>query len=124
MEFEFDAERRLFRVTLVGQVDSRHCVELIAAMLAHPDFKPGTPAIWNAQNADLSGISYEDISQMRAFQEGHAGVRGQARIALVAGNDMSFGVGRMAAQINDLPHLEINVFRDLPAAEHWALRKT
>ena len=124
MNFEFDAEHQLFRVTLVGRVDSRDCVQLITGMLAHPEFKPGTPAVWNAQNADLSGLKFADMGQVRVFQEQHADARGRARIALVAGNDMSFGVGRMAAQINDLPHLEINVFRDLVTAELWALRKT
>jgi len=121
MALEFDANRRLFRVTLEGNVDIAQCLEILAALLAHPNFEPGIPAIWNAMDADLSQLSFQDFQQMRAYQARHSRERGRARIALVAAGDLSFGMGRMVAQIADLPHLEINVFRDVAAAEKWAL---
>ena len=46
---------------------------------------------------------------------------GKARLAIVASDDLNFGVARMHEVLGASPNLEIAVFRDLSAAEEWAL---
>jgi hypothetical protein len=123
MPIEYDRQLELFRVVLVGKITMDRIFDLLTRILAHPDFKPGLAAIWDSRNADLSALRFEDMQQFRRFQEVNAATRGRARIALVASSELSFGIGRMFEQVADLPNLEINVFRDMQAAESWAQSK-
>jgi hypothetical protein len=124
MPLIFDQQMQCFRFDLDGQVDMQRVFKLLNDLFAHPDFRPGVSSIWDARNADLSPLKAEDIRQFRAYQAQHADARGQARIALVAGDNLSFGLGRMFELTADLPNLHINVFRDMNAAETWVLARS
>jgi hypothetical protein len=123
MPVEFDPQLRLFRVLLIGRVDVTRVLATLTEMFAHPNFAPGVPAIWDANDADLSALKREDFHAFREYQAQRVATRGRARIAMVSGNDLEFGFGRMFAQMANLSHLEINVFREMEDAEHWVLER-
>jgi hypothetical protein len=123
MSLEFDQEQGLFRVTLTGCVDIVRSLQISEQILKHPNFRPGMPALWDCRNADLSSLTFANFQKLRAFQAERILIRGNARVALVVSDELSFGLGRMLQQVADLPNIEFNVFRDFRPAERWVLDK-
>ena len=70
-------------------------------------------------------ISNDFLEKMLLFGRAHATDLSGCRIAMVVGDDTSFGVGRMAQLRSEFefPTLAVRPFRTLDAADEWLKRK-
>ncbi len=122
IDFEIDRSKGIVWVRVSGAVDIPAVFERGVDFLDHPDFVPGMPTVWDLREADLSAIGEADMRLVGLRNRDLAERRGRARMALVVSDDFSFGVARMHQVLGESPNLEVSVFRDLSAAEGWALR--
>ena len=125
MDFErrFDLELGIVRVRIVGAVNIDEIIGMLPGFLAHEDFVPGMPALFDLSEASMGETSVDQMRRAGQEQSRVADRRGQARVAVVTASDADFGMLRMyGVHAHDqCPHLEFAVFRDMEVAERWAL---
>ena len=119
MDLYISENPALVRVTPKGKLTLEYAGDLVKRMLDHPNFKPGLPSIWDLRETDVSAFSLDNIQSLIAINRKYQKERGNAYIAIVAPDDLSFGLSRMYEMLDNAPHLRINVFRDLALAEKW-----
>ena len=122
IDFEIDCSKGIVWVRASGPIDISDVFERAVDALDHPDFVPGMPTVWDMREADLSAYGQADMRLAGVRNRDLAERRGTARMAVVVSDDFSFGVARMHQVLGESPNLEVSVFRDLSAAERWALR--
>ena len=90
-----------------------------AAVIADPLYRKDMPAVWDMRSADAAQMSSEKILKIIDFFKGHQEQRSGHKVAIVASNDLTFGLSRMyefrASELN----AEIEVFRDFKKAWRW-----
>ncbi len=114
-----DDSRRYFRIIVVGQLTLSYIEEIVEEMMEGPDFRPNLGVLWDLRSADVRLLAGIELSLMRESRRRAAVRRGSARIALLADDDYTFGMSRMAEVSADVPELPIRVFRDEVEAEKW-----
>ena len=77
--------------------------------------------MWDLREADLSPLDSEDLRQIAAFSSALRGERGNARVAAVSSEDLSFGITRMYEVVGEVAHLQFKAFRDFDQAVAWVL---
>lgn len=120
-DLSLDPSRGLVVMAPTGALTLAAVQDLIQRMLEHPHFTPNMACIWDLRGCDVSGMDEEDVRKIATFNASQQGRRGQGRVALVSTSDLSFGLTRVYGVLGDVPHLEFRSFRELEAAEAWAL---
>ena len=83
------------------------------------DYLPGIDGIIDLSNAVLAEISREDLAQMIEVLVARGDRRG-ARVAMVAPDDLAFGLSRMISSMADEPlPQERRVVRTFQEALNW-----
>ncbi len=120
-EFRFDASRNILRGTMTSPLTLDDIERVVRAMVESREFPPDTPAVW-----DLSGVDFRTMD--KAFVERVINTRKQfvqrdnVRIALIAPDDLGYGMCRMYEFLSaDLAH-KIMVFRTLEEGEKWLIK--
>ena len=121
VELQVDVERGLAIVRVMGLIDFDVLAEGTPDLLAHEDFRPGMPTVFDLRGASMEAVSAAQMRRTAELNRTLAERRGDARIAAVAGDDLSFGVARMYEVLGNTPHLTFAVFREMHEAEAWAL---
>jgi hypothetical protein len=65
-----------------------------------------------------TSITFVDVEALAA-QRRAAPMKNPVRSAIVAGNDLQFGLARIFQALNDNPRISIKVFRDMASARAW-----
>ena len=120
-DIAIDVSRGLVVLTPSGDLTLSRAETLISLMTGHPDFAPGMPSVWDLREADLSPLDSEDLRQIAAFSSALRGERGNARVAAVSSEDLSFGITRMYEVVGEVAHLQFKAFRDFDEAVAWVL---
>ncbi|HEY9051286.1 MAG TPA: hypothetical protein VIQ03_07065 [Gammaproteobacteria bacterium] len=79
--------------------------------------------LWDLTNADLSALHKPDIEAIAQTPRTKSQQRIQGKTALVASEDLAFGLSRMYETLTNLEHLpfETHVFRTTTDAMNWLL---
>ena len=115
---DIDSERQLTIHVLYGRILIQ---ELSDAVKELYNSGPTLNHLWDLTEADLSQIRGDDLRKLATFVKRYAPARVGGRTALVAINDLGFGLSRMYevfAEISD-QQVEIKVFRSRKEAEKW-----
>jgi hypothetical protein len=117
-EFRFDANLIIHRIS--GEFGVQEFRTTTSEELGHPEFRPGMDALWDFTQADISKVTSDDVRTMVQRMQQVSRQRGSGyRIAIVAPDDLTFGLSRMyEAQSAGLDR-EIRVFRDEKEALAW-----
>ncbi len=106
---------RLLVTRAIGALRLSDLQEHRKALLADPGFDPGFNHLFDLREVERIAFSSEDVVQatlVRAFSE-------SSRRAIVAPQDVSFGLSRMY-ELHREDHSEsIRIFRDLDQALQW-----
>jgi hypothetical protein len=118
MSFRVDKEAGIVYRTISGEVTTDELLRSYAAVLRHPDFRPGMKAL-----TDMRGIKPKafrsDVLRVAEFISKHEDEIGDLRIAVVVSADASYGIVReLEAELERTP-VEIGLFRDMAEAEEW-----
>ncbi len=119
MDLKISKNPAIVRIKPKEQLTLEYAATLVKRMMDHPDFKMGLPSIWDLRETDVSSFSLNDMQSFMEVNRQYKDARGDAYIAIVAADDLSFGLSRMYEMLENAPHLRINVFRDLQSAEKW-----
>ena len=112
-------KKDLIVYTFTGKVDF---IELLYEMQFF--YKEGLfeSVIINLSEADIKGISTEEIKQLADYPERTHRNGDKNKTAVIATDDLSYGLARMFEMFGGLQHrhsFEVMVFRTLHDAEQW-----
>ena len=110
---------RYVRVRFEGVLSIRAIEAVALEMFALDDFVPGMGTLWDLRAADASNTTSADLRQLRQSRAQLADRRGPGRVALLAEDDLTFGICRMVEASTEVPGIQIMVFRDELAAVGW-----
>ena len=123
MEIDIDvrAQQGYCLVVIRGPLEPTGIETGVARLVADPAFRPGLPTVFDLSSTELGHLTPKSISSIHTINARYATRRGQACVALVAPDDLRFGVARMIEALGTSENLRMQVFRDFDAAVHWAV---
>jgi hypothetical protein len=118
VEVSIDKTRGLVSITISGMVGMDAWLARLDSILSLPEYETGMSGLIDIRQADhQTGI--EDIARMaRYLVRNHKKIKG-ARIAVIAGATVSYGLMRMLeTQVLGLP-FKFRVFYDMDEGRRW-----
>jgi hypothetical protein len=92
----------------------------LAALVQEKQFHTNMDTIWDLRNADLSGMSSNNIREGVTMASQSAEWRGTHwKTAVIVGDDLSFGLARMSEMLANGAPYRMGIFRTLEQAEKW-----
>lgn len=110
---------RYIRIRCEGVLSVRTVEAIALNFFELDDFVPGMGTLWDLRAADASNTTSADLRQLKQSRAQLADRRGPGRVALLAEDDLTFGICRMIEASTEVPGIQIMVFRDEPAAVVW-----
>lgn len=121
IDIDVRADQGYCLVVIRGPLEPAGIETGVARLVEDPAFRPGLPTVFDLSVTELGHLTPQSISTIHVVNTRFASRRGQARVALMAPDDLRFGVARMIAALGTSENLQMQVFRDLDAAVAWAL---
>ena len=121
ISYEIDTDANCVFMNYSGIATDDELVECVVKLRADPRLKSGMPALVDMRDVTSMKITTAGIRRMLAITRPSNEARGDARTAVVAVEDLSFGVARVAALIAESQGAtpKIEVFRDMASARKW-----
>ena len=116
LDLKFDADGVAWLIA-AGDVSWGDAIDAVRRLYADPRFTARARAVWDLR----AGQTLLDTEEVRRLAD-HVDTgrpEGRGRTAIVAGDDLTFGVGRMYEQIAASGPVDVHVFRDVEAATRW-----
>ncbi|HSJ47840.1 MAG TPA: hypothetical protein VLA26_03245 [Gammaproteobacteria bacterium] len=111
------------KATISGEITPQGLVEMLEAAWSHPQYSRVEAAIWNFLDAHTT-MRLDDLLQFNAWVATTKRDRGAKTIAIVAADDVIFGVGRMFHAVQPELGWKLCIFRDEPEAIAWLRSET
>jgi hypothetical protein len=117
---EFHPDRNLIVHRIHGEFTTKLFRATLNEELNHPEFRPAMNGLWDLTHADASKVTADDIQAMVRHMRQNIQRRGSGyRVAIVAPDDLAFGLSRMYETQTANLDREIRVVRDEATAEAW-----
>ena len=120
IKYKYHKEKDILLVTVEGELSLDDLDRFMNDITRSTEFPPDIKSIWDTQKATFAsyntGYVEKYISIRKKYPE-----RGNARIAVVADKDLSFGMARKFEMLSDILPQRMEVFRDFSKAEEWLL---
>ncbi len=115
---EIDRQRQLTVHTCSGKITFEELQDAVKQLY---DGEPTANHLWNLEQADVSGISVEDITRLARFAKEYAPSRRSGKTAIVSSKDLGFGMARVYEIYADLVEqtVQLKTFRALEEAYSW-----
>ncbi len=118
--YKIDKERKLVMSTAAGELTKNEVLTLQDQLRKDPDFDPNFSQLTDLTHVtamNITGAEMQELAERTAFSP-------KARRAVIASNDLAFGLARMFEQIREAKgDLGIRVFRKLEEALDWIVNK-
>ncbi len=118
--YKIDKERKLVMSTAAGELIKDEVLTLQDQLRKDPDFDPNFSQLSDLTHVtamNITGAEMQELAERTAFSP-------KARRAVIASNDLAFGLARMFEQIREAKgDLGIRVFRKLEDALDWIVNK-
>ena len=122
MNFDFSVEcvDGIFICTTTGKAGEGDAVRVISAMLAHPEWKPGTPRCYDMTGLDAGSLTIKEMRRIASFAAINKKELGSGKIAMVTSRDLEYGFSRMlSVLVSPFGPTELEVFRTRDEALTW-----
>jgi hypothetical protein len=113
--YEIDAQRRLVLSRGWGVLTDEDLIDHYERLRADPDLDPTYAQLIDLREVErfaTAGVTIELVARLRVFAPG-------ARRAVIASEDVAYGMARMFASFAESQDQQIEVFRDARAAVDW-----
>ena len=119
IKFRYDADRNILYETGEGELSYQDFTEYRANLLAQP-IRPASKALVLAdyRNARIA-LSSDEMWQIKKQSDEVAGFFGGAKVAIVAPDDLGFGMARMYSMVSEAGDFEGAVFKTMSEARAW-----
>ena len=94
MEFTLEYHDGIFEVTTSGDANLQGYYDYVEAVLKHSEWKPGGLALTNHSKLNAGPLTMYDIETIAKVMEQYREQIGTAKIAVVAGNPLVYGLSR------------------------------
>jgi hypothetical protein len=120
MEFNIDVdpETGWGRVTITGELALEDFLRLMEAAWTDPAYGKAPVAIWNFHGIQTS-MRLDSLMELTDWISAQKRGRGATAIAMVASEDLAFGIGRMFQAVQHKLGLDLGVFRNEHDAARW-----
>jgi hypothetical protein len=120
IEFSYDVESRIRTATFRGVVGDRDLLTAYEELLRDPDYAPEAHDLVDLRRVERFEVTTEALRRLIDMFRPIDRLGHRTRLAIVAGSDHAYGMGRMYEMMrgDDVPE-EIEVFRDMDAALRW-----
>ncbi|HJQ11068.1 MAG TPA: hypothetical protein VJ840_08555 [Gemmatimonadaceae bacterium] len=117
ISYTISREDRLIKATAFGIIRAPDLHGLLDSVLAEAELGPGLRGLYDARHAepDLTVLELADV----ANKARHLINRGLGRIAIVAESQNTYRVSTIFCVLARALGIDVDVFRDLSAAESW-----
>ena len=119
VDIDLEEEQGFCRVTVVGKFDLQQYAPSINRVVDAMGPTPDMPALYDLRETDMAHLGTPEIRAMGSAHRGIANRRGNARVAVLVGDDLTYGLARMYEAMGLPPKLQMQVFRDVDEAEAW-----
>lgn len=115
--YSISLEERLITAYATGIIRADDLHRLIKSLLADPSFTPGLRGLYDTRYAEPD-ITVMQIAEV-AGEVKQLLNRGLGRLAIVAESQTSYRVAKTFSILARAIGIDVDVFRELPAAEAW-----
>lgn len=106
------------KVSVTGEISSTGLRDLLAAAWGDAAYAQVAKAKWNFLDTETA-LSFDDMLQLTQWVTQNKQERGPKVVALIASNDLIFGVSRMFQTLYSEHGWRMNVFRSEADADDW-----
>jgi len=121
MDLSYDESKEILTCYCQGPVFVAEFKATIALIVSSKEYSPSVNMLWDVQDADPASFDISLAGQIVSIRQ-HYPERGNAKLAIVASDDLHFGLSRMYESMSDDMPQDIHVFRTVADAEQWLLR--
>lgn len=115
-----DPVMEIVTVELEGDVSLDTLKGALQKLITDDSFPPNTDTIWDLRKSNLTSVDKKLIDGLIKFRaEGVHARRGDAKVAIVADSDLSFGLSRMYQVLSEDLLMDVEIFREYQAAVQW-----
>lgn len=115
---DYDGASRIARITATGEATPEMFREALAALTTSSSFPPDVDTLWDLRALDVSRTDGRFTSVLVAIR-GEFPSRGGARVAIVVGSDLGFGMGRQFELLGRNVSTGVALFRSVEEAQAW-----
>ena len=121
-ELQFNRQTKLLHCRVEGKIYKEDLEQALNEIVTSPDYAPDVDTIWDVFEVDLASVDKDLLTAFIDIRERFP-QRGEARVAIVGNEDLTFGLARMYSGMSSLMAQKIRVFRDIGSAEDWLMNK-
>ena len=116
---EHDKAFNILVITIKGKLTFGSIEDAAIQLLNSNEYPMDISTLWDLRLADISGVDAEFMNKLIETRERMVQLRGEAKIALLAGSETAFGVGKAYEIISEQLPQKMHVFKDLDEARKW-----
>ena len=119
ISYRIDPERNLVLTTATGILADNDVMDLKRRLVADPAFRPDMRQLSDVRGVTELRVTAGGVRGMVALDAGNASRLEGHRLAIVAGEDVVYGMARMYQSMTEQNLPGVGVFRDYDAAVAW-----
>lgn len=120
MSFQIEEEQNIIVSCYEGRIGIEDLINQTAAILAAPEFKKSMNCLVDLTLAEPDmDIDFEKVNQYKEFIESIQETWGLCKWAIVAPDDLVFGLSRMYEMLSKNLSIQTRVFRSEQEAREW-----
>ncbi len=123
IRFNFNPDTGLIHGEFSGVVTAHEFEEMLRELCEADSFPPDCDAVWDCRDIDFRATDREFLNTLIGIRADFP-QRGGARLAMIASQDLGFGLTRMFEALSEHLPQTLRVFRTKEDAEQWLLRNT
>ena len=114
-----DPDTGIAHYLAAGELTRDEVLAVIEQVYCDPDYREPWRSIWDMTGA-TPVLNVEELRKVVAYVRAHRPAD-KGKVAIVATEDLAFGLGRMYELLASGQEVETRVFRDPELARHWLL---
>jgi hypothetical protein len=119
LSYQIDEERNLVLTTGSGILTDDDIIQHNASLLSDPGFEPGMRELSDIRGIDRLEVTTEGVDRMVQHDERHAPEVKAHRLAIVASQDIVYGMARMYQSLTEQTVANVRIFGDIEEARAW-----
>jgi hypothetical protein len=115
----FDAARNVLFVSFTGPLGDEDLVKYAQRMAGNPAIPPAHDELIDLRRVEEADVQSHTLRRIAELFGGADRNPERSRVALVASDDVSYGLSRMYQAFRSRSPLDLRVFRDMGEARAW-----
>ena len=105
---------------VIGEISVDDIIEVAGKKFSDPRFSPKMSILWDLTRGTISGLDSKDMRILaRSASDAWKKVGGPDKIAIVAEQNIDFGLSRMYSTYAEYYSIDLRVFRSATDAKKW-----